>query len=177
MDVPKAPTELREEILEVTRVITDAPISPPIRHLCRRRLDQINLSLPSLVPSTPMQAILPGRVRKTRGLLDPLGVLVHYIFGLATTAEVENIKNVLKSVDRNQAAIVTKFELLTTVVNRSRIFAQENREYLNKLSTQVRNTQLALYNLTRKYSLMAIPVAMEQVLEDLEIQSSNLQRF
>ena len=121
--------------------------------------------------------ILAGRVRNPRGLLDPLGVLVHNIFGLATLAEVNNIKEVLRTVGQNQEAIVTKFALLITVVNRSRLFEQENREFLKSLSTQVHNTQEFLYNLTRKFSLLSLRVMMEQVIEDLEQQAATLQSF
>ena len=102
---------------------------------------------------------------------------MHDIFGLATSAEVNNIKSVLRSIGHNQAAIVTQIDQLTTVVNRSRIFVQENREFIRKLDSRVRHTQAFLHNLTRKFNVLAIQVTMDQVLEDLEIQAANMRRF
>jgi hypothetical protein len=177
LDVPTAPTALRDEIHQVTRVVASAPVSISTRQAWRRRLRKIELALPSLASPSPTTPLLPGRVRNPRGLLDPLGVLVHDIFGLATSAEVANIKTVLQSVGDNQAAIVTKLDLLTTVVNRSRIYEQENREFLNKLSSQFSNTQQILYNLTRRFNILSLRVAMEQVLEDLEIQADTMHSF
>ena len=177
MDTPRAPTELKAEIDEVARVIVSAAVATTTRQAWRRRLNKILISLPSISGTTPAQSLIPGQVRKPRGLLDPLGVLMHDIFGLATTAEVNNIKRVLQTVDTNQAAIVTQFDILTTVVNRSRVFEQENREFLNKLSSQFRDTQRVLYNLTRSFSLLTLRVNMEQVLEDLELQADNIQQF
>jgi hypothetical protein len=175
MDVPKAPIGLRNELFEVTRMVASAPVSATTRHAWRRRLDQITLSLPLL--NMTVKPILAGRVRNPRGLLDPLGVLVHDIFGLATSAEVNNIKAVLRAVSQNQGAIATKFDLLTTVVNRSRLFEQENREFIKSLSNRVRNTQEFLHNLTRNFSLLSLRVTMEQVSEDLEQQAATLQSF
>ena len=177
LDVPTAPTALRDEIHQVTRVVASAPVSISTRQAWRRRLRKIELALPSLDSPSPTTPLLPGRVRNPRGLLDPLGVLFHDIFGLATSAEVANIKTVLQSVGDNQAAIVTKLDLLTTVVNRSRIYEQENRDFLNKLSSQFSDTQQILYNLTRRFNILSLRVAMEQVLEDLEIQADTMHSF
>ena len=177
MDVPRAPLGLRQEILEVKRVVVTAPASATVRLSWRRRLSQLELSLP--LPSSPAskRQILPGRVRLPRGLLDPLGVLIHDIFGLATTAEIENIKAAIRSVGNNQAALVHNINTLTTIVNRTRIFAQENRDFLRRLARQVRNTHATLFNLTRDFNSLSMQMAMEQVIEDLELQVSNVARF
>ena len=64
IDIPVAPTALRQEILEVTRAVVSAPVPEVTRQAWRRRLDQIEISLPTLVSSTPTPPILPGRVRQ-----------------------------------------------------------------------------------------------------------------
>jgi hypothetical protein len=171
MDIPTTPRAFRADLLQVTRVAINAPVTSTVRKTWTRRLAQVERSLSIEYDQPSATPILSGQTRKPRGILDPLGVLVHDIFGLATTAEITNIKTVLRSLGENQNAIVNKFELLTTVVNRSRVFEQENRAFLNKLSLQFSTSQRFLYNLTRQFSLLTLQISMDQVITDLELRA------
>jgi hypothetical protein len=102
VDVPKVPKVLLEDIARITRIITTAPATIPTRAALRRRIDNILINLPTYHHYQKEEPILAGRVRAPRGILDPLGILVHDIFGLATTKEVENIRAVIKDVGQNQ---------------------------------------------------------------------------
>ena len=110
MDIPKTPDRLCRELHEVTAVINKLPSPRHVRDSWMTRIRQIQQDLPSGATARPNQVpVIPvsttfGRgstgVRNSRGLLDPLGILMHDVFGLATSKEINNIRNILSTLDQ-----------------------------------------------------------------------------
>jgi hypothetical protein len=57
--------------------------------------------------------------RRKRGFFDPLGYVIHKVFGLATDNEDNEIKSVLASLNKDNSVIINRMDMLTIVVNRS----------------------------------------------------------
>ena len=187
MDIPKTPDRLIRELHEVITVINKLSSPRHVRDSWMSRIHRIQVDLPSFSTIHPSQNPdthqLPrlgkdeAGIRRSRGLLDPLGVLMHDVFGLATSKEIANIRNILSTLDQNDGAIVHRIDILTSVVNRSRVYEAQNRVFINTLASRMAHGQAHLANLTRTVSELAIHISMEQVLESLELKRDTIQKL
>ena len=70
-----------------------------------------------------------------------------------------------------------KVNQLTTVVNRSRLYETENRNFLTELADRFRQVQVTLGNTTTDINELRLFVSMERIIEDLEIKGDTLQQM
>jgi hypothetical protein len=108
--------------------------------------------------------------RKRRGLVDPLGMLANVLFGVATEAEVEELRRAVDQLSDSQSDVIHHINMLTSVVNKTREYQNENRERLNVLNRRFRAIQMYLPRLTNQINYLAMQVEFERIIEDLELQ-------
>ena len=106
--------------------------------------------------------------RTKRGLFDAIGELAHGIIGVATDREVKEIREVVDNLHGNEAAIVHQMELLTSVVNRSRVFLSENRERINEMNRRFQRMEIYIPRLESKVDYLMLMVEFERIIEDME---------
>jgi hypothetical protein len=123
LDLPFIPNVLARDIANL-RTFVSRVNHTLWKKAWERRLQAIESDLLFFPPTTSVIS------RKKRGFLDPLGYVIHKVFGLATDNEVNEIKSVLASLNNDDRVIVNRMDMLTSVVNRSRSFLQENRALL-----------------------------------------------
>ena len=184
LDTPIIPKGLEQEIHEVVTFANKVQVAPEVKDSWFRRLNRIQQDLP---PSTGFKlksflnesSPLPSRFfqRDRRGLFDPLGVFVHEIIGVATDSQIRHVQSMVRELQANDEAIVSKVELLTTVVNRSRIYEQENRDFLTELADRFRRVQVTLGNTSSELNQLKVLVSMERIIEDLEIKGDTLRQM
>ena len=106
--------------------------------------------------------------RVKRGLFDPLGYVIHKVFGLATDGEVQEIQNVLASLNNDDKVIINRMDMLTSIVNRSRSFLQENCGLLKKQAYRLSVLQMMATNLEKLERLSITILNAERMFEDIE---------
>jgi hypothetical protein len=181
LDVPKTPAWIEEEIEQAYTFVHECrEVEDNVKTSWVNRLEMIQQSLPNspqVSPSalpTPAAGPPPSPHRRTRGLLDPIGTLVHNIFGLATNAEVDDIKRVLSTLHEDDSAIVHRLHEFTTILNRSRAYEQETRTFVNAMSKRFAKINTWLAELEDDINGITMMVNFERILEDLELKSQTL---
>ena len=89
---------------------------------------------------TMLPATLVNDVKKNkRGLIDGIGKLSHFLFGLATEEEVTAIREGLEAARRQVGTIYHNQKCLLIVVNRTRGYEEENRDDILILRQELQN--------------------------------------
>ena len=184
LDTPTIPTGLKQGIHEVVSFANRVKVAPEVKNSWFRRLDKIQLDLPTLPnvhTTSPFNDSYsaPSLVfpRNKRGWLDPLGELVHKIIGVATDSQIRHVQTMVRELQTNEKAIVYKVDQLTTVVNRSRLYETENRNFLTELANRFRQVEGSLGNTTTVINELGMLVSMERVIEDLELKGDTLRQM
>ena len=116
----------------------------------------------------------PAPRRPTRGLLDPIGALVHNIFGLATESEIKDIQQVISTMHSDDTAIVHRLSEFTTLVNRTRAYEEETRNFVNAMSKRFGQVNMWLAGLQDDVNEVTYMVNFERILEDLELKGKTV---
>ena len=184
LDTPTIPTGLKQGIHEVVHFANRVKVSSEVKDSWFRRLDRIQLDLsplPNVRTNNPLNDsyTAPSLLfpRNKRGWLDPLGEFVHQIIGVATDSQIRHVKKIIRELQTNEEAIVHKVNQLTTVVNRSRLYEAENRNFLTELADRFRQVQVTLGNTTTDINELRLLVSMERIIEDLEIKGDTLRQM
>lgn len=185
IQVPRVPPSFRAEIRKMIWLVNSARVtrrpenssnetlyvSQMVKASWLGRLQRIQQDFP---PNTTTHEVSR---RDKRGLLDAVGMLAHSLFGVATDGEIKEIQTATEKLSGDQAMLVHQMELLTTVVNRSRIYEEENREQVNELNRRFRRIQIFIPKLVSEVNYLTLLVQMERVMEDLEIKWDTLKRM
>ena len=156
------PSDITNKTITVSQMVKESWLG---------RLQRIQQNLPRTKP------VGAESKRHRRGLFDPMGEFVHELFGVATDAEVQEIRQVVGNINEDQAAVVHNMEILTSIVNRSRIYMAENRERLNEFTERFRRTELYLPKLTSEVNKLALQVEIERIIEDMEVKWDTLRNL
>ena len=170
LDLPTIPPVLAKDIANLRTFVSQ--VNHTLwRQAWERRLEAIDSNLLFFPPSTVTSS------RPKRGWFDPLGYVIHKVFGLATDNEVSEIKNVLSSLNNDDRVIVNRIDMLTTIVNRSRDFIQENRAALVTQSTRLVILRAVLARMDNAISLNGALLHTEQIFEDIEHRVATIARL
>ena len=95
------------------------------------------------------QLALLGPSRHTkRGLIDAGGSLLHAIFGVATSSQLQRLQAALADVSGSQLAITHSMQQLATIVNQTRIFSNKLAVQQYHLSSQLIQIKVAIGKLS-----------------------------
>ena len=135
LEPPETPTPLLERATALENFLHRSNVSHLLTNttLTAWNTRLFNLRT-SLSPSMPLPNINPRPSRARRGLLDFGGHLLQELFGVATMAEVEKYRRIVKDVRREERAIVHKQAELITIVNKTRRDIEVNRNRLNNIT-------------------------------------------
>ena len=182
LDVPSVPDGLKQGIHQMVHFANQVKVAPEVKDSWFRRLNRlqqpplINTYTDSLFNSS--QAIPSSSpTRNKRGWLDPVGELFHTIIGVATDSQLKHVNAMIEEIQGSEETIVHKVDELTSIVNRSRLYEAENRNFLNKLADRFRHVQLTLDNTTTEINKLQLMVSMERILEELEIKGDILRQM
>ena len=173
LDVPQTPGGMHEELAQAYQFVIDCPVEAQVKGSWRNRLDMISQSL----SPDPTLSISASDHRSRRGLLDPIGTLVHNIFGLATDAEVADIKRVIGTLHTDDEAIVHRMDEFTTIINRTRTYEQDTRTFVNAMSRRFQKVNTWLAELQDDVNGITLMVNFERILEDLELKAHTLHQL
>ena len=177
LDLPRTPAGLVEEIEQAYIYVNKCRVDDSVKVSWKNRLARIEQDLPNpRGPAASAESPL-AKHRSARGLLDPIGTLVHSIFGLATSAEVDDIKRVIGTLHQDDAAIVNRLDEFTTIVNRTRAYEQETRNFVNAMSQRFKAINTWLSGLEDAVNDITFMVNFERILEDLELKSGTLRQL
>jgi hypothetical protein len=175
LDVPKTPPGLIQELEQARQFIDQCRVAENVKDSWRNRLAAIAQGLPTpqkrtAAPTDSSQA--PPRTK--RGLLDPIGALVHNIFGLATESEIQDIQRVISTMHSDDNAIVHRLSEFTTLVNRTRAYEEETRNFVNAMSKRFGKVNMWLAGLQDDVNEITFMVNFERILEDLELKGTTV---
>ena len=111
-------------------------------------------------PAFGTNRVRRGARRDRRGLLDVGGRLLHAVFRVATSAQLDRFKAAMGEVEGNQREMVHAHNNLATILNQTRVFAQ-------RLSVRQQHLQLHVDKLT---------VAVLHLSKSLHAQDDSLRR-
>lgn len=94
-----------------------------------------------------LMALLGIRSRTKRGLLDVGGSILHALFGVATSAQLDRFKAAMVEVAGNQDDIAHAYEHLASIVN-------QTRTYSHALAIRQQQMQDSVFKLTRAINLI-----------------------
>ena len=177
LDLPHTPDGLVEEIDSAYKFVEECRVDESVKTSWRNRLAILGQDLPNPLVAPAPSAEKAKRRRPTRGLLDPIGTLVHSIFGLATNAEVDEIKRVIGTLHQDDKAIVNRLNEFTTIVNRTRTYEQETRNFVNAMSQRFKAINMWLSGLEGDVNALTYMVNFERILEDLELKGRTLRQM
>lgn len=148
LDVPPLPTELEHRLKAIEGALDH--LNPQI-HASEKegwtaRLQRIKMQLrPSFLHG--------GRHhrRVARGLFNFIGILSEHLFGTASEAEVRQTRQMIQKVNSNNQAVYHVVQELTTVVNQSRVYLQQNRDRINEVSKEVKTVEQLLNSMGVQY--------------------------
>ena len=111
------------------------------------------------------------RRRSRRGLLDAVGTLASFAFGVATEQEVMEVQEAVDKTRKQGRAVAHLVTELTSVVNGSRELIRENRRRLNEVATlvgQLADTENTTRRLLKHAYNMQTQQNIDRVLEHIE---------
>ena len=113
--------------------------------------------------------------RDRRGLFNAFGDLSKAMFGTATDADVQEVKNQLRTFGATNSRVVHYVSKLITVVNHTHDQLSENRrhivtlhKYCNQLSRAIRITATAVNSTKQRLTILQAKLRIEQILRGLE---------
>ena len=74
-----------------------------------------------------------GQRRDKRGLVDSIGHLSRFLFGTATTDEVQNLRELIDNTRGQTNALIHNMDAMASVMNQTRRFVRENRADISSL--------------------------------------------
>ena len=135
LEPPEKPATLLDHVSAVEECLRLSNVSQVLsddtRLAWNLRLSNLRASLSAPMPSSDTT---PRPSRARRGLLDIGGTLLHEIFGVATSAELEKFRRVVETVKQEERTIVHKENELITVLNKTRRDLDINRKRLNNIT-------------------------------------------
>ena len=113
--------------------------------------------------------------RDRRGLFNAFGDLSKALFGTATDADVQEVKNQLRAFGATNRKVVHYVSKLITVVNHTHVQLSENRRHIvtlhtfcNQLSRAIRVTVTAMNSTKQRLTILETKLRIEQILRSLE---------
>lgn len=137
LDTPKLPEGLENHLQRVDTALRKlrSNLSLSEYRSWQTRLTQVKLRL---TPDYLYNNRHHLKTRKKRGLFNFIGLLSHHLFGTATDSEIQEVREIMSKMDKNNQAVNHVINELATVINQSQLYIQENRNMINQLTTETR---------------------------------------
>lgn len=177
LDTPRTPDGLAKEVADAYHYVEQCGIDQSVKDSWKNRLARIEQDLPDYHLMWEVSDDSERTRRPKRGLLDPIGTLVHGLFGLATEAEVTDIKRVIGELHQDDVAIVHRMNEFTSIVNRTRTYEQETRNFVNAMNQRFQAVNKWLIGLEDEVNDLTLMVNFERILEDLELKGQTLNQL
>lgn len=110
--------------------------------------------------------------RPRRGLIDVVGEGMKFLFGSATSRDIDQIRRLVANLTATQQRILTQVEQFTTIINHTYDEIQVNRDQINIISQNLHNLSAwaydALQGMNARIKLMDFRIQVEFLLAQFE---------
>ena len=110
--------------------------------------------------------------RKRRGLINAVGSVMNYLFGVATSDQIDDFRDTIRDLSENQKRIVNQLDRFTSVLNHTYDEIQVNRNQINLLTQKLRQLSEVVHHglshILQQVKLLSIRVNFEVLISQLE---------
>ena len=131
---------------------------------------------PQTLRRNRLKGLLGIGTRTKRGLLDVGGSILHALFGVATTAELDRFKAAMVEVAGNQEDIAHAYNHLASIVNQTRAYShalairqQQMQDSVTKLTKAINLITLHVQENARRINRIEILTSLDRYLDTLSI--------
>ena len=116
-----------------------------------------------------------GQRRDKRGLVDSIGHLSRFLFGTATTDEVQNLRELIDNTRGQTNALIHNVDAMASVMNQTRRFVRENRADISSLKYNMKQLLANLPYVQGNLSSINFQVQMLNVSRHIDIKLAMLE--